>query len=57
MSLFEISREFITFFLDGANTAIIDWFACVVALTMAGSLVGLVLYPVRAIIGAGRRKK
>ena len=56
-SLFTISRSFVYFFLSGADEAIIDWFACVVTLVMAGGLVGLILYPVRAIIGAGRSKR
>lgn len=56
MSLFEISREFVTFFLDGADVAIIDWFACTLTMLMATGVFSLVLKPLVALVrGFGKR--
>lgn len=50
MSMYKISRAFLVFFLDGADPAIIDWFACVLTLALAGGLVSMIIAPIRALI-------
>lgn len=56
MSFYEISLEFVTFFLRGADQVIIDWFACVFALAMATGIFSLVLYPLLLLIRGVKRK-
>lgn len=56
MSLFEISKEFVTFFLNGADTSIIDWFASVLALGLAGGVLALILKPLYYVLSVGRKK-
>lgn len=50
MSMYKISRAFLVFFLDGADPSIIDWFACVLTLALAGGLVSMIIAPIRALI-------
>lgn len=55
MSMYEISREFLVFFLNGADTSIIDWFACVLTLALAGGLVSMIIAPIKMLIRGGKK--
>lgn len=55
MSLFEISEQFCSFFLEGCDAAIIDWFAAVMTMGFALAIFSLILSPLFYLV-RGRKK-
>lgn len=56
-SMFEICEAFTRFFLDGADDAVIDWFACCLAVLFAAGVVSLICAPVMYVVTLGKKKK